>query len=82
MHRADSDSYWIAFLAGEMGASLSLLQDLTVRVTKRISSDQNFEFTAQLIQTPNNETLLKQTGFEPDKHEPVMSLYELDLQIN
>lgn len=80
MRRAESDSFWIAFLAGEITSRLSLLQELTRRVTKNILPGQNFEFTAQLFQTPSNEALLKQAGFEPDKHEPVMSLYELNLQ--
>jgi GNAT superfamily N-acetyltransferase len=80
MHRAESDSYWIAFLAGDMTARLALLQELTGRVIKKMLPGQSFEFTAQLIQTPNNEALLKQAGFEPDEHEPVISLYELNLQ--
>jgi hypothetical protein len=79
MHRAENGSYWIAFLAGELTARLALLQDLAGRVTKRMVPDQNFEFTAQLIQTPNNEAILKQAGVEPDKHEPVISLYESNL---
>jgi GNAT superfamily N-acetyltransferase len=80
MHRAENDSYWIAFLAGELTARLALLQELAGRVTKRMVPDQNFEFTAQLIQTPNNEAILKQAGFEPDEYEPVISLYELNLE--
>lgn len=82
LHRAETASYWITFLAGDTASKLPLLQELARRVTKHILPGQPFEFTAQLIQTPINEALLKRAGFEPDKHEPVMSLYELKLQNN
>ncbi len=77
--RAENDSHWIAFLAGDTASKLPLLHELARKVTKNILPDQQFEFTAQLIQTPANEALLKQAGFEPDNHEPIMSLYELNL---
>ena len=80
MARPESDSYWISFLAGEASAKLPLLQELVRKVSKSVVPDQPLEFVAQLIQTPTNEALLAQAGFEPEKHEPVLALYELKLQ--
>lgn len=79
MARPESDSYWISFLAGEPTFKLTLLQELVRKVTKSMLPDQPLEFTAQLIQTPANKALLVETGFAPDKLEPVMVLYELKL---
>jgi GNAT superfamily N-acetyltransferase len=79
MHRAEDNSYWISFLAGNTASRLHLLSELTRKVTKNVPAGQPLELMAQLVQSPANEKILTQAGFEPDNPEPVMTLYELKL---
>ena len=80
LRRTEEGEYWLAFLAGEPASRLPLLLELARRVSKNSLPGQSLQFTAQTIQTQANEALLQQAGFNPDSHEPVMSLYELTLQ--
>ena len=82
LRRTKDGEYWLAFLAGEQASRLPLLHELTRRVSKNMLPDQDFQFGGQVLQTPANEALLRQAGFKPDGHEPVMSLYEVNLQTN
>ncbi len=78
--RAEDGGHWLAFLAGEQASRLPLLLELARRVAKNVLPGNEFQFAAQVVQTPANKELLQQAGFKPDGHEPVMSLYELNLQ--
>lgn len=80
LRRDEGGEYWLSFVAGEQGLRLPLLLELARRVAKNTVPDQDFSFVAQVAQTPANEVLLQQAGFGPDGHEPVMFLYELNLQ--
>lgn len=80
LRRREDGEYWLAFLAGETASRLPLLLEMVRRVSKNVLPGQNFPFVAQLVHTPANEKLLQQAGFKPDSHEPVMSLYEVNLQ--
>ena len=82
LRRTKDGEYWLAFMAGEQASRLPLLQELTRRVSKNMLPGQDFQFAGQVFQSPANEALLVQAGFKPDSHEPVMSLYEVNLQTN
>jgi GNAT superfamily N-acetyltransferase len=80
LRRTEDGESWLAFLAGEKSARVPLLLELARRVSKNIAPGEPFQYTAQVVQTPANETLLQQAGFKPDGHEPGLLLYELDLE--
>lgn len=71
--------YWLAYLTGEVQAAQVLIQQLIKKIITSVAPGQTAILNALLPQSYIAETVLAQTGFQADPHEPVLTLYELSL---
>lgn len=68
--------YRVAGLYGEPAERVRLLNALAQEITALTPPNMQVAYDCQLAQTPETEWALKEAGFVPNHHEPVMFMYE------